>query len=90
MIEAGHAVGSFDSRPWLATIDVPTAVVMTRFDTTVPPARQQVIADSVPGARVFPVDGGHDVCAVDPEAFLPPLLAACADVTDRVAARDPL
>ena len=26
-------------------IDVPTAVVMTRYDTTVPQARQQVIAD---------------------------------------------
>ncbi len=88
MVEAGHAVGSFDSRPWIGGVDVPTAVVMTRYDTTVPASRQQAMADAVPGARVFPVDGGHDVCAVDPEAFVPALLDACTDVTERAAARD--
>ena len=45
---------------------------MTRYDTTVPPARQQVMVDAASGATVFLVDGGHDVLAVDPEAFLPP------------------
>ncbi len=87
MIEAGHAVGSFDSRPWLGGLDVPAAVVLTRFDTTVPPARQQAMAEMVSGARVFPVSGGHDVCAVDPGQFVPALLEACADVADRADRR---
>ena len=88
IIEAGHAVGSFDSRSWLGSIDVPTAVVMTSYDTTVPTARQQVMADAIPGALVVPVNGGHDVCAVDAEAFVPPLLAACTDVVTRATSRD--
>lgn len=88
MIEAGHAVGSFDSRPWIGGVDVPTAVVMTTYDTTVPSTRQQAMADAIPGARVVPVSGGHDVCAVDPGAFVPALLDACTDVSGRAAARD--
>jgi len=88
IIEAGHAVGSYDARSWLGGIDVPTAIVMTSYDTTVPPARQQFMADTIPGARVVPVDGGHDVCAVDPQAFVPALLEACTDVATRAEARD--
>jgi pimeloyl-ACP methyl ester carboxylesterase len=88
MIEAGHAVGSYDARSWVGSIDVPTAVVLTSYDTTVPPERQQAMADAIPGARVFPVSGGHDVCAVDPPAFVPVLLDACTDVADRAASRD--
>jgi 3-oxoadipate enol-lactonase len=88
IIEAGHAVGSYDARSWLGGVDVPTAIVMTSYDTTVPPARQQFMADTIPGARVVPVDGGHDVCAVDPQAFVPALLEACTDVATRAEARD--
>ena len=88
IIEAGHAVGSYDARSWIGGIDVPTAIVMTSYDTTVPPARQQFMADTIPGARVVPVDGGHDVCAVDPQAFVPALLEACTDVATRAEARD--
>lgn len=87
MIEAGHAVGSYDARSWVGDIDVPTAVVRTAYDATVPGDRQDELADAVPGARVFPVNGGHDVCAVDPPAFVPVLLEACTDVVDRAAAR---
>jgi pimeloyl-ACP methyl ester carboxylesterase len=88
VIEAGHAVGSYDARSWIGGVDVPTAIVMTSYDTTVPPARQQFMADAIPGARVVPVSGGHDVCAVDPQAFVPALLEACTDVATRARARD--
>ena len=86
MVEAGHAVGSFDSREWIATVDVPTAVVVTRYDTTVPAARQEALAQAIQGATSFPVEGGHDVCAADPETFLPGLLDACTDVSRRAGA----
>jgi 3-oxoadipate enol-lactonase len=88
MIEAGHAVGSYDARPWIGGIDVPTAVVMTSYDTTVPPARQKIMAGAIPGALVVPVSGGHDVCAVDIDAFVPALLEACTDVATRAETRD--
>jgi pimeloyl-ACP methyl ester carboxylesterase len=88
MIEAGHAVGSFDSRPWLGSIDVPVAVVETRFDTTVLATKQQAMARAIAGTRVFPVNGGHDVCAVDPDEFVPALVSACDDVVGRVRARE--
>jgi pimeloyl-ACP methyl ester carboxylesterase len=88
MIEAGHAVGSYDARSWLGGVDVPTAVVLTDYDTTVPPARQQAMAEMVPGARVYRVNGSHDVCAVDPAEFVPAVLAACTDVATRADSRD--
>jgi 3-oxoadipate enol-lactonase len=87
MIEAGHAVGSYDARSWLGGVDVPTGVVLTTYDTTVPPARQQAMADMVPGARVFPVNGSHDVCAVDPAEFVSAVVAACTDGAGRAESR---
>jgi pimeloyl-ACP methyl ester carboxylesterase len=86
MIDAGHALGTFDATGWVDTIDVPTAVLATRFDTTVLTSRQLDMASAIPGAEVWQVNGGHDVCAVDPGSFVPPLLEACADVAERAAA----
>ncbi|HEY6532716.1 MAG TPA: alpha/beta fold hydrolase [Acidimicrobiales bacterium] len=87
MIDAGHALGSFDSRDWVETIDVPTAVVATRFDTTVLTSRQVALAEAIPGARTWFVSGGHDVCAVDPDSFVPVLLEAATDVAVRAGKR---
>jgi 3-oxoadipate enol-lactonase len=83
MIDAGHALGSYDARDWIGSIDVPTSVVMTRFDTTVLTSLQRDLAEAVPGATAYPVNGGHDVCAVDPDQFVPVLSQACADVAAR-------
>lgn len=83
LVEAGVALGAFTSRDWIGTVDVPTAVVVTRRDLVVPPVRQRRLAASIPGATVHAVDGGHDVCAAAPEAFVPPLVDACAGVAER-------
>jgi 3-oxoadipate enol-lactonase len=88
IIEAGHAVGSYDARSWIGSIDVPTAVVMTSYDTTVPTARQRTMADAMAGAYVVAVNGGHDVCAVDPAAFVPAVLDACTEVARRAESSD--
>ena len=61
--------------------DVPTGVVIPRFDATVPVKRQHRLAESIPHARVWEVDGAHDVCATDPPAFVPALLEACRHAT---------
>ena len=85
MIDAGHALGTFDATDWVDTIDVPTAVLATRFDTTVLTSRQLAMAAAIPDAGVWQVNGSHDVCAVDPDSFVPPLVEACTDVAERAA-----
>jgi 3-oxoadipate enol-lactonase len=42
--EAGRELGRFDSRPWLAPLPFPAAVVVTTADDAVPPAKQQQLA----------------------------------------------
>ena len=76
VLEAGNALGRFDSRSWLGEIDVPTSVVLTRYDRVVSPRRQRLFAQRIPGARSFTVDGDHGVVAMQPERFVPALLAA--------------
>ncbi|MBA2625933.1 MAG: alpha/beta hydrolase [Acidimicrobiia bacterium] len=85
VLEAGTALGRFDSRAWIGEVDVPTAVVVNTADGVVAPARQRALARSIPGAAVFEVTGDHTVCVTDPARFLPPFLAACRSVTRRAA-----
>ncbi len=77
LVQAGVAISRFDSTPWIGEIDVPTAVLVTEHDTTVPPRRQRLLAEAIPGAVPFPVSGDHRAVADAPEVFLPVLLAAC-------------
>lgn len=80
LVQAGVALSRFDSTRWIGGVDVPTAVVLTERDQTVPPARQRDLAALVPGSLCFPVDGDHRVCVDEPEMFLPALLDAVAAV----------
>jgi 3-oxoadipate enol-lactonase len=77
LIEATRELGRFSSGPWLGSVTVPTAVVVTTLDGVVPPDRQERLAESIPGARVFRVAGDHGVCATDAPSFVPVLLDAC-------------
>lgn len=81
LIQAGIALARFDSNPWLGEIDVPTAVLITERDVTVPPSLQKSLARRIPEVRIFPVDGDHRVVGEDPARFVPVLLAACDAVT---------
>jgi pimeloyl-ACP methyl ester carboxylesterase len=77
LIQAGLALRRFDSTPWISSIDVPTSVVVTTLDATVPSARQWHLAQSIPGTRAFPVAGDHRACVERSRLFVPALLAAC-------------
>ena len=77
LLEAGTAIGRYDARPWIGTIDVPTAVVLTEHDSVVPPGRQRRLAAAIPGAEVFPVAGDHSVCATDATRSCPRCSARC-------------
>jgi pimeloyl-ACP methyl ester carboxylesterase len=81
--EAAGAIGRFSSHEWIGEVDVPTAVVVTEQDRLVPPHRQHRLAESIPGARIIPVQGDHGVCVADPQIFVPALLQACDAVTGR-------
>jgi 3-oxoadipate enol-lactonase len=86
IIEAGRAIGRFDSTSWASTIDVPTGVVVTTRDRVVPSWRQLDLAAAIPGATVHPVNGDHAVCLAQSELFVPQLLEAIDSVVARTQA----
>ena len=84
LLSAMASLGRFRSTNWIGEVDVPTACIITTEDQTVSPARQRALAAAIPGATVHEVGGPHNVCATDPNRFLPPFLEACQSVTDQL------
>ena len=80
IVEAGRAILGFDSRPWTSRIAVPAAVVVTGDDDVVPVHRQLELAARLQGSLVRTVAGGHAVCTLHPERFVPVLVDACRRV----------
>lgn len=89
MIQAGLAIGRFDSTSWLGEIDVPVSVVVTSLDTTVSPNRQRRLAERIPGSTTFDVEGTHRACVDEARVFVPVLKEACESVEQRAAGRKP-
>jgi pimeloyl-ACP methyl ester carboxylesterase len=85
ILQAGQAIGRFDSRDWLPEVDVPTSVVVTVNDRVVLPERQLRQAGAIPGARLHESAGGHNVVLAEPVRFVPPLLDALGSVSARRA-----
>lgn len=83
VLEAGGAIGRFDSREWLTGVDVPTSVVITMRDRVVPVRRQVRLFETIAGAEAFRVDGDHDSIASLPDRFVPTLLRAVESVVER-------
>ncbi len=83
--EAGRELGRYDARGWLATVDVPTAVVRSTRDRLVPPDSQAALAARIPTARRYDVDVDHDGHLAKPELVVPVLREAIADVHARRA-----
>ncbi|GAC1540238.1 MAG: hypothetical protein NVS3B12_27000 [Acidimicrobiales bacterium] len=81
LIEGFPAIQRFNSLPWLDTIDVPTAVIVTTRDRVVAPRRQRALADAIPGSRTWAVAGDHAACVTDPDRFVPALVDAVSWVT---------
>jgi pimeloyl-ACP methyl ester carboxylesterase len=80
LAEAGRELGRFDSRPWNGALTAPSAVVVTRDDTSVPPAKQRALAASL-GAPYLEAPGTHGAVTMLPETFNPVLLEALATVS---------
>jgi diacylglycerol O-acyltransferase len=76
----------FDSRAWLADIDVPTAVVIPRHDQLISPRHQHWLARQIPTAHTVTVDAGHACFTLQSNAFLRALRSAVKSVLDRMPA----
>jgi len=81
--QAVASLGRHHSTPWLALIDVPTAVVVTAKDRVLSPERQRGIAALIPGATVHEAPCGHAGCVLKAAAFVPPFLEAVHSTMER-------
>lgn len=81
VLQAAGAVGGFSSRGWLEQIDVPTAVIVTNRDRTVPPRRQRRMGELIPDAQVIEIEGDHVACVAAADRFVPVLVEACGWVS---------
>jgi diacylglycerol O-acyltransferase len=79
----------FDSRRWIADIDVPTSVVIPLRDRVISPRHQQWLASQIPQAHTVTVDAGHACCTLESAAFVPALRSAAGSVVERVVASRP-
>lgn len=77
-------LGRFNSASWIGEVDVPTAVVITERDHTIPVSRQRKLADAIPGARVYCAPGGHASIFLDAARWVPVFVEAVGAVTARV------
>ena len=80
VLEAGRAVGRFDSRAWLPGVDVPVAMVTTLHDEVVPTRRQRSMAVKLPLVASASVDGGHCTCLQSNSGFVEAVVEMCRAV----------
>lgn len=84
VLEAGHALGSYDANGWLGGVDVPAAVILTLRDQVVPMERQLRLLDLIEQAAAYRIDGPHDSVVSLADEFVPLLLAALDHVVAQI------
>jgi pimeloyl-ACP methyl ester carboxylesterase len=85
VLEAAHAVGTYNSEKWIGEVDVPTAVLVTTEDNAIPPIEQMRLLLAIPHSTMHRIVDGHTVCAK--RSFAGPLMAACTAVAEGAADR---
>ncbi|CAN5601484.1 hypothetical protein BH24ACT4_BH24ACT4_14860 [soil metagenome] len=80
LLRVGAALGRFRSNSWIGDIDVPSAVIVTTQDRTVPTRRQRGLAEALPGARTYEVPGPHNSVVTMPNVWVPALVRALAEL----------
>jgi 3-oxoadipate enol-lactonase len=83
IIEAGSAIGNFDSTSWLKEVDVPASVVITTQDQVVAVDRQQRLIELLDDVDAHFIDGAHNAVYTDHRTYIPMLLAAITSVHQR-------
>lgn len=64
-------LGRFNSAAWVGEVDVPTAVLVTEADRTIPARRQHRLADAIPRASRHSAPGGHASIVLGARTWLP-------------------
>lgn len=82
LLEAGAALGRFDSSPWARSIGSPCAMVVTAHDTVVPPHRQRRLAELINAAGVTEIEADHDMPIRNDPRFANALVDAVALVEE--------
>ncbi len=77
--EAGRELGRYDAQDWIGDLKVPSAVVITSRDRSVPPELQRALAAAL-GAPTFEVGADHLAVVSHRAQFLAALLEALAAV----------
>ena len=83
VLEAGRAIGKFNSRDWIGKLDLPTSVLITMRDRVVPLRRQVRLFEAIESAEAFRIDGDHDAVVANADRFVPTLLRAIGSVVER-------
>jgi len=83
VLEAGRAIGKFNSRGWVGEINVPTSVLITMRDRVVPLSRQVRLFEAIESAEAYRIDGDHDAVVANADRFVPTLLRAVSSVVER-------
>lgn len=83
MPEVLGELGRFNSAAWIGEVDVPTTVVVTASDHTIPERRQRRLAACIAGATVHEAPGGHASIVLGAATWLPVFLEAVAHVVER-------
>jgi pimeloyl-ACP methyl ester carboxylesterase len=73
--EAGRELGRYDGRPWLGSLSVPAAVIVTAGDNAVPVYKQRELA-SLLDAPAIDAPGDHGAVVAEAGAFAERLLEA--------------
>lgn len=81
LLEAGSALGRFDSSSWSASLSMPCAAVVTSNDTVVDPVRQRRLAGRLGATTVIEVAADHDLPIRNDPRFADALVAACSAVS---------
>jgi 3-oxoadipate enol-lactonase len=77
VISAARAASDFTSHDWIGQIDVPSAVIVTTRDQAVSPTRQYRLAQAIPAAMTYQIDGDHLACLQAPDRYARLLCEAC-------------
>jgi 3-oxoadipate enol-lactonase len=84
LAEAGRELGRFDSRPWLGSVTVPIAVVITTRDEAVPVPKQRELARAA-GGPVFEAPIRHLDIVTRAGDYNPALLATLETLSSQAA-----
>jgi 3-oxoadipate enol-lactonase len=81
MAQALVEIQRFDSRDWVGEISVPTAVIVTTQDETVPTLRQRRLVGALANPTVTEIVAPHRAPVENADVFVPALLASCRAVS---------